>query len=296
MYNKCMLCPRECKVNRVNGQIGFCGASDRMEVGRASLHHWEEPSISGTNGSGTVFFAHCTLGCVYCQNRDISRQKSSAVFVDENRVAEIFLELQQKNAHNINLITATHYAPSICKAIDIAKVNGLYIPVLLNCGGYEKVETIKSFNKKIDIYLPDFKYYSTYYGEKYSKAPDYMETAEQAIYEMVKQTGKPVFDDNNILQKGTVIRHLMLPNMSQDTKQVLRKIAENWGDNVLVSLMRQYTPFDMQYFPELNRKITDDEYKEAIEYFQMLGLSGYIQESEAATESFIPAFNGEGVK
>ncbi len=296
MYNKCMLCPRECKVNRVNGQIGFCGASDKMEVGRASLHHWEEPSISGTNGSGTVFFAHCTLGCVYCQNRDISRQKSSAVFVDENRLAGIFLELQQKNAHNINLITATHYAPSICKAIDIAKVNGLYIPVLLNCGGYEKVETIKSFNKKIDIYLPDFKYYSTYYGEKYSKAPDYMETAEQAIYEMVKQTGKPVFDDNNILQKGTVIRHLMLPNMSQDTKQVLRKIAENWGDNVLVSLMRQYTPFDMQYFPELNRKITDDEYKEAIEYFQMLGLSGYIQESEAATESFIPAFNGEGVK
>lgn len=296
MYNKCTLCSKECKVNRTNGQIGFCGASDKMEVGRAALHHWEEPSISGKNGSGTVFFAHCTLGCVYCQNRSISRRHSKSVIVDENRLAEIFLELQQKNAHNINLVTATHYTFGVCKAIDLAKQKGLCIPVLLNCGGYEKTETIKLFNKKIDIYLPDFKYYSSYYSEKYSNAVDYLETCEKAIDEMVKQTGKPNFNKDGILQKGTVIRHLMLPNMLSDTKQVLRRIAENWGDNVLVSLMRQYTPFDMANFPELNRKITDEEYNEAIEYFEMLGLSGYLQESEAATESFIPAFNGEGVK
>ena len=296
MYSKCMLCPRECKVNRANGEIGFCGASDKMEIGRASLHHWEEPSISGTNGSGTVFFAHCTLGCVYCQNRSISCRHSKSVFVDENKLSEIFLDLQQKNAHNINLVTAVHYTPSVCKAIDLAKQKGLYIPVLLNCGGYEKTETIKLFDKKIDIYLPDFKYYSGYYAEKYSNAVDYLEVCEKAIDEMVKQTGKPIFNKDSILQKGTVIRHLMLPNMLSDTKQVLRRIAENWGDNVLVSLMRQYTPFDMQNFPELNRKITDYEYNEGVEYFEMLGLSGYRQEGEAATESFIPEFNGEGIK
>lgn len=296
MYSKCMLCPRECKVNRANGEIGFCGASDKMEIGRASLHHWEEPSISGTNGSGTVFFAHCTLGCVYCQNRSISRRHSKSVFVDENKLSEIFLDLQQKNAHNINLVTAVHYTPSVCKAIDLAKQKGLYIPVLLNCGGYEKTETIKLFDKKIDIYLPDFKYYSGYYAKKYSNAVDYLEVCEKAIDEMVKQTGKPIFNKDGILQKGTVIRHLMLPNMLSDTKQVLRRIAENWGDNVLVSLMRQYTPFDMQNFPELNRKITDYEYNEGVEYFEMLGLSGYLQEGEAATESFIPEFNGEGIK
>ena len=193
-------------------------------------------------------------------------------------------------------MTAVHYTPSVCKAIDLAKQKGLYIPVLLNCGGYEKTETIKLFDKKTDIYLPDFKYYSGYYAKKYSNAVDYLEVCEKAIDEMVKQTGKPIFNKDGILQKGTVIRHLMLPNMLSDTKQVLRRIAENWGDNVLVSLMRQYTPFDMQNFPELNRKITDYEYNEGVEYFEMLGLSGYLQEGEAATESFIPEFNGEGIK
>lgn len=295
MYNKCVLCPRECKVDRTNGQKGFCGASDVAEVGRAMLHHWEEPCISGKNGSGTVFFSHCTLGCVYCQNRAISRRQSNAVYVNENSLARTFINLENQGANNINLVTATHYTPTICKAIDIARENGLKIPVLLNCGGYEKVSTIKMLEGKVQIYLPDFKYYSCYYSEKYSKAEDYREIAEQAIDEMVRQTGKPVFDANGMLKSGTIIRHLMLPDMLGDTKQVLRKIAEKWSDNVLVSLMRQYTPFDMSIYSELDRTITESEYNEGVEYFNILGLSGYLQESESAKESFIPSFNGEGV-
>lgn len=296
LYEHCRLCPRACGVNRTAGQRGFCGASDELRVGRAMLHAWEEPPISGTRGSGTVFFSHCTLGCVFCQNRAISRRSADGIGIDPNRLAEIFLELQAQGAHNINLVTAAHYAPHLKEAIPAARQAGLHIPVLLNSGGYEAPETLELLDGLIDIYLPDFKYYSSYYAERYSGAADYFETADEAIGQMVRQTGAPQYDADGLLQKGTVIRHLMLPGLLGDTKQVLRHIAERWGDRVLVSLMRQYTPFAMEEYPEINRRITAEEYQEAVEYFEFLGLSGFLQEDEAAQESFIPSFRGEGVK
>lgn len=295
-YEHCMLCPRGCGVNRLQGERGFCGASAKPELGRAALHMWEEPSISGETGSGTVFFVHCTLRCVYCQNRQISTQQACGVSVDAQKMAQIFLHLQEQGAQNINLVTAAHYTPHLIEAIPLARQQGLCIPVLLNCGGYESVQTLQKLDGLIDIYLPDFKYYSSYYAGLYSSAPDYLETAEQAIDEMVRQTGAPVFDAQGRMQRGTLIRHLMLPGLMGDTKQVLRRIAERWGDRVLVSLMRQYTPVEMEAYPELNRTITAEEYAEAIAYFEMLGLSGYLQEGEAAAESFIPSFRGEGVR
>lgn len=295
-YETCRLCPRACNVNRRTGQRGFCGASAELQVGRAMLHAWEEPPISGTRGSGTVFFSHCTLGCVFCQNHQISRRESEGIAISPERLAEIFLELQEKDAHNINLVTAAHYAPHITRAIQAARAAGLYIPILLNSGGYESLDTLTMLDGWIDIYLPDFKYYSSYYAQKYSRVEDYFEVADTAIETMVSQTGMPQYAADGMLKKGTVIRHLMLPGLLGDTKQVLRHIAERWGDRVLVSLMRQYTPFSVDSFPEINRKITEEEYAEAVEYFSFLGLTGFLQEGEAAQESFVPSFRGEGVK
>lgn len=295
-YEDCRLCPRACGVDRVHGQLGFCGASAALQVGRAALHAWEEPPISGDCGSGTVFFSHCTLGCVFCQNRAISRRAAGGVTIDAKRLAEVFVELQAQGAHNINLVTAVHYAPHLQKAIPMARQAGLHIPVLLNSGGYEAIETLNALDGLIDIYLPDFKYYSSYYAQRYSGAADYFEIADQAIGQMVQQTGAPQYRADGILQRGTVIRHLMLPGLLGDTRQVLRHIAERWGDRVLVSLMRQYTPFSTEDYPEINRKISAEEYGEAVEYFSFLGLSGFLQEEEAAQESFIPSFRGEGVK
>lgn len=295
-YAACCLCPRACGVNRAQGQRGFCGATAELELGRAALHMWEEPPLSGAGGSGTVFFAHCTLGCVYCQNRQISTREASGVIVDETRLAEIFLELQVQGAQNINLVTATHYTPHLLSAIPDAREKGLRIPVLLNCGGYESVQTLQSLDGLIDIYLPDFKYYSSYYAGMYSHADDYFEVAGAAIDEMVRQTGAPSFDAQGRMLRGTLIRHLMLPGLLGDTKQVLRHIAGRWGERVQVSLMRQYTPIDIQAYPEINRTVTEEEYAEAVAYFSELGLSGYLQDGEAAEESFIPSFQGEGVK
>ena len=295
-YTQCRLCPRACGVNRLQGERGYCGALAQVELGRAALHAWEEPSISGMHGSGTVFFVHCTLGCIYCQNRQISTRQASGITVDANRLAEIFLELQDQKAQNTNLVTATHYAPHVAVAVTEAKRQGLKIPVLLNCGGFESLETIQMLEGLIDIYLPDLKYYSSYYAQMYSQASDYFETADAAIDMMVRQTGAPVFDAQGNMKRGTLIRHLMLPGLAGDTRQILRHIAERWGDRVLVSLMRQYTPIGMEKYPELNRTITEEEYQDAVTYFTDLGLAGYLQEGEAARESFIPAFCGEGVK
>lgn len=296
LYADCRLCPRACGADRLHGQRGYCGATAELELGRAALHAWEEPPISGETGSGTVFFVHCTLGCVYCQNRQISTANAHGAAVDANRLAEIFLQLQEQGAQNINLVTATHYAPHLCQAIPRARAQGLTIPVLLNSGGFESVRTLAMLEGLIDIYLPDFKYYSSYYAGLYSKAPDYYEVADAAIDEMVRQTGVPAFAPDGRMLRGTLIRHLMLPGLLGDTKQVLRHIAERWGGRVLVSLMRQYTPVDMAAYPELDRTIREDDYAEAVEYYSSLGLSGYLQEGEAAAESFIPSFCGEGVK
>ncbi len=295
VFGHCTLCPRACGVDRTSGQRGFCGASNEVFVARAALHAWEEPPLSGENGSGTVFFAHCTLGCVFCQNRTISRRTDAGRRVDAGRLAEIFLELADEGAHNINLVTATHYVPVVCDALRHARDQGLQIPVVYNNGGYEVVDTLKALEGLVDIYLPDFKYYSTYYAKLYSGAADYPDVAKDAITEMVHQTGKPQFDENHMLTRGTIIRHLMLPSLHTDTAQVLRYIAEHWGGRVLVSLMRQYTPFGMEKFPELNRKLTEEEYEEAVEQFHALGLSGFLQDGESIGESFIPSFDGEGV-
>ncbi len=292
----CCLCPRKCGVDRTSGQKGYCGADENIYAARAALHYWEEPPISGTNGSGAVFFSHCSLGCVYCQNRSISRREAQGIPVTTKKLSETFLSLQEQGAHNINLITGAHYVPQILEALKKSKRSGLNIPVVYNSSGYESVETLKMLEGYVDVYLPDYKYYSSYYAKLYSNASDYRETAFAAIEEMLCQTGTPVYDSNGLLKRGTIVRHLMLPGLSGDTAQILRDISVNFGDNVLVSLMRQYTPFDMKDFPELNRKITQDEYSEACELFHSIGLSGFFQEDEAAKESFIPSFDGTGLK
>lgn len=295
LYKNCTLCPRRCGVDRTSGKVGFCGATSRVYAARAALHMWEEPPISGTNGSGTVFFSHCSLRCVFCQNREISRDREVGKEITAQRLAEIFLELQEQGAHNINLVTGTHYVPHIADAIRQARADGLYIPIVFNCGGYECVETLRLLDGLVDIYLPDFKYYSSYYASLYSSAGDYFECALDALDEMIRQVGEPVWDENGLLKSGVIIRHLMLPGLLGDTKQVLTKIAERYGEKVLVSLMRQYTPFDMQAYPELDRKITDEEYDEAVELFEFLGLNGFLQDAESISESFIPSFRGEGI-
>ncbi|MGE4549543.1 MAG: radical SAM protein [Intestinibacillus sp.] len=291
----CTLCPRACGVDRAAGQKGFCGADHMVCVARAALHRWEEPCLSGTCGAGTVFFSHCTLGCVYCQNRAISGREESGVPVNEAHLADIFLKLQHKGAHNIDLVTPSHYAPQIIRALRRAKENGLTLPVVYNCGGYEAQDTLRMLEGLIDVYLPDFKYYSSYYASRYSGVEDYFEVASEAVAEMVRQVGTPVYDASGLLTRGVLVRHLMLPGLGGDTAQVLRHLAERFGDRILVSLMRQYTPFGVEKsYPELNRTITEKEYAEAVEAFQSLGLTGYLQEGEAIGESFIPAWGGEG--
>lgn len=295
LLKHCRLCPRACGANRTRTR-GLCGANDRIEAARASLHMWEEPPISGTHGSGTVFFSHCSLGCVYCQNRQISRHEAAGREITIAGLARTFLSLQQQGAHNINLVTGAHYAPHIIEALRLARKEGLSVPVVYNSSGYETIETLQLLDGWIDIYLPDYKYYSSYYADRYSHAADYRETAVTAITEMVRQTDAPQYNADGMLTRGTVIRHLMLPGLGGDTAQVLRDIAVRFGDRVLVSLMRQYTPFSMQDWPELDRTITDAEYAEACALFCELGLGGFFQQNESISESFIPAFDGTGLE
>ena len=295
LLKKCKLCPRECGADRTRTR-GLCGANDQIEAARASLHLWEEPPISGTNGSGTVFFSHCSLGCVFCQNRQISRRDGVGKALSTEDLAQTFLSLEKQGAHNINLVTGAHYVPQIIQALSLARRSGLQIPIVYNSSGYERVETLRMLEGYIDLYLPDYKYYSSYYAARYSHTEDYREIAVAAITEMVRQTGIPQFDGSGLLTRGTIIRHLMLPGLGSDTAQVLRDIASRFGDTVLVSLMRQYTPFDMQDWPELNRTITEEEYADACEQFRSLGLGGFFQQSDSISESFIPAFDGSGLE
>lgn len=295
LLKNCKLCPRACGADRTRAR-GLCGANDRVEAARASLHQWEEPPISGTCGSGTVFFSHCSLGCVFCQNREISRRDGFGKPLSIEELAQTFLSLEQQGAHNINLVTGVHYVPHIIQALSLAHRNGLHIPIVYNSSGYECVETLRLLEGYVDIYLPDYKYYSSYYAACYSHAEDYREIAVAAITEMVRQTGMPQFDESGLLIRGTIIRHLMLPGLGGDTAQVLRDIATRFGDTVLVSLMRQYTPFGMQDWPELNRTITEEEYAEACDLFHALGLGGFFQQAGSISESFIPAFDGAGLE
>ncbi|MEG0692104.1 MAG: radical SAM protein [Oscillospiraceae bacterium] len=293
---ECNLCPRQCNANRFIGETGFCGANDKLKIARAALHFWEEPCISGETGSGTVFFSGCTLGCVFCQNLDISN-KSFGKEITTSRLAEIFLELQKKSALNINLVTPTHYVYHIVEAIKLAREKGLTIPIVYNTSGYETLETIKLLEGNIDVYLPDFKYMNPTYAKRYSKATNYVESAKLALEEMVRQVGECVFKEDGSIQKGVIVRHLMLPNLLEDSKAVIDYIHKTYGDTVFISIMNQYTPFgNLECYPELNRKLTQSEYDAAVDYAISLGLeNGFIQEGEAASESFIPPFDLEGV-
>lgn len=286
----CMICPRACGVDRTKGQLGVCGCPDDIYIARAALHMWEEPCISGIQGSGTVFFTGCSLRCVFCQNRKIALGKVGRA-VSKERLVEIFFELKEQGANNINLVTPTHYVPQIREALLSAKEQGLALPIVYNTGSYEKVDTLKRLEGLVDIYLPDMKYFSSELSAKYSNAPDYFEVADKAIAEMLRQTGSPVFE-GEMMKKGVLVRHMILPGHTKDSKAVIRHLLETYHKDIYISIMNQYTPLEeMKDYPEINRKITKREYQKVIGYALELGLEqGFIQDGETAKESFIPDF------
>ena len=293
---KCDLCPRKCLVDRKKGEKGICGQTENLKVARAALHFWEEPCISGDAGSGAVFFSGCPLHCVFCQNENIANGTVGKE-ISVERLAEIFLELQEKGANNINLVTPGHFVPQITKALDLAKQEGLKLPIVYNTSSYETVERLEGY---VDIYLPDFKYMSPVLSKKYSHAPDYAEVVKAAIAEMVRQTGKAVFvngDEDNLILSGTIVRHLTLPGCMADSMQILKYLHETYGDMIYISIMNQFTPLsNLEKYPELNRRITDEEYETLVDYAIEIGIeNGFIQEGDTAEESFIPAFDCEGV-
>jgi len=292
MLEKCNLCPRKCSVNRLAGELGFCTSSKDVKIAKVSLHQWEEPCISGTLGSGTVFFSNCNLKCVFCQNHKISDEGAGKT-VSINRLSEIFLEQQKRGAHNINLVTPTHYVPQIIEALKLAKSRGLNIPILYNSNAYENIETIKALKGFIDVYLPDLKYYRDKYALKYSKAPNYFNTASQVITEMKSQVGVAKFDDAGIIQKGVIIRHLMLPGLLFDSKKVIDYIYTTFDDSVYISLMNQYTPMHLaDKYPEINKPLNPNHYDSLIDYCLSLGITNcFIQESGTSSKDFVPDFN-----
>ena len=296
LTERCELCPRRCGANRLAGKNGFCGGGKEVKVARAALHFWEEPCISGEEGSGTVFFSGCTMRCVFCQNREISRGEAGKL-VSIERLAEIFLELQKKGANNINLVTPMHYAPQITAALDIARKNGLHLPIVWTTGGWELPESVEAVKNYSDIWLTDFKYFDNSLAEKFSNAKNYFENASASLKKMLEQTGEPVFDDDGMMKKGIIVRHLVLPGHTDDSKKVLRWLWENFGDKIWISIMNQYTPLcSEEKFPELSRKVTDEEYDEVVDFAVSLGIeNAFVQDGEAVSESFIPPFDLEGV-
>ncbi len=272
--------------------------TSELVLARAALHQWEEPCISGTNGSGTVFFSGCSLKCVYCQNYSIAHSQSGKA-VSVGRLAEIFLELQDKKAHNINLVTATHYVPHVIDALTLARKNGLHIPIVYNTSGYETIENIKRLDGFVDIFLPDLKYCTSSSAQKYSNAPDYFTYARDAIAQMLRQTGRPEFDSDGIMLKGVIVRHLVLPGNIKNSKATIKFLHEKFADDIYISIMKQYTPMkqiNKEKFSELTRSLTNGEYDCVVNYAAKIGVkNGFIQESGAALESFIPEFDNEGV-
>ena len=285
----CTICPHRCKVNRLDGQIGRCKCNDKIKIALASIHNYEEPCISGKNGSGTVFFSNCNLNCIYCQNYEIS-QLGRGKDITIAELANTFLELQRKNVNNINLVTPTMYAYQIKEAIKIARKDGLKIPIIYNTNSYENVETIKALNGYIDVYLPDLKYYSNELSKKYSKVDKYFEVATKAIKEMYKQVGTAKFDENGIIQKGVIIRHLILPNHLQNSKHILKWIKQNMPDDIYVSVMAQYFPtYKAKQDNLINRKLKPKEYREIENFLYTLDLkNGYIQEIGEHEEEYVP--------
>lgn len=290
--SSCTLCPHNCKVNRLEGKRGRCYCNDKLRIALSSLHYYEEPCISGKNGSGTVFFSNCNLNCIYCQNHEISQEhKGKDITIEE--LANIFLEQQEKGANNINLVTPTSYVYHIIEALDIAKKNGLNIPIIYNTNGYENVETIDLLNGYIDVYLPDLKYYSKELSKKYSGIDNYFEVATKAIKRMYEQVGTASFNEEGIIQKGVIIRHLVLPNHILNSKRILKWVKENLPSDIYISVMAQYFPTYKAKQDELiNRKLTKKEYKQIEEYLYLLDLeNGYIQELGEHEEEYVPSFD-----
>lgn len=300
-YSICGLCPRKCKVNRENNETGICKVTSNLKVARAALHDWEEPCISGTKGSGAVFFSGCSLHCVFCQNESIA-QGVAGKEITKERLIEIFLELQEKGANNINLVTPGHFVPHIIWSVEHARRQGLYIPIVYNTSSYENVDTLKQLEGIVDIYLPDFKYWSSELSSKYSNAPDYPEVAKAAIGEMVRQQAKPVFQydkeqNTELIKKGVIVRQLLLPGQLKDAKQIVKYLYDTYGNQIYMSLMSQYTPLaHVENYPELKRKVDRRTYERYVDFAIGIGVeNGYIQEEDVAEESFIPLFDGEGV-
>jgi len=288
-----MLCSRGCGTDRTVSR-GYCGMPERLYVSRAALHFWEEPIISGQRGSGTIFFSGCSLGCIYCQNREISRGLSG-IEIGEQRLAEIMLELDLQGAHNINFVTPTHYAPSIIESVAIARDKGLRIPTIYNTASYDTRETIKALENTVDVYLPDLKYYRGESAKKYSFAEDYPRVAREAIEEMVKQKGRAELSEDGMILRGVVARVLLLPSHLAEAKLNVKYLYESFGDDIYISLMSQYTPPEGMSAP-LNRRVTKAEYNELCEYAGSIGVTrGFTQEFESASESFIPPFDNFGV-
>lgn len=289
--NSCTICPHNCKINRNNGQIGRCRSGDKVKIALASVHNYEEPCISGKNGSGTIFFSNCNLSCIYCQNYKISQLgKGYELSVEE--LANIMLKQQEKGVNNINLVTPTMYVYQIIEAIKIARKRGLNIPIIYNTNGYENVKTIQDLNGYVDIYLPDLKYYSNEISKKYSKIDNYFKYATEAIKEMYKQVESPIFDENGIIKKGLIIRHLVLPNHLQNSKHILKWIKENMPEDTYVSVMAQYFPtYKAKEDNLINRKLNKKEYREIEEFLYTLNLeNGYMQELGEHEEEYVPNF------
>lgn len=319
IYKQCTICPRDCGINREK-QPGACGTDARLKVARAALHFWEEPCISGKAGSGAVFFSGCGMRCVFCQNQPIV-QGNAGKYISTGRLAEIFLELQEQGANNINLVTAGHYIPHVISAVESARRQGLVLPIVYNTGSYEKADAIKRLEGIVDIYLPDFKYWDSNLARRFSHAPDYPSVAKTAIAEMVRQQPKPFFypepvktsneetvhelrkhfsgveAGSRLMKKGVIVRQLLLPGHVSDAKQVLRYLHETYGNKIYISLMSQYTPvISNEDFPELGRRVTKREYGHLVDLALELHVEqGFIQEENAAQESFIPHFDGQGV-
>lgn len=292
----CMICPRNCGVNRAGGEKGYCKAGALPKCALASIHHWEEPPISGTKGSGTVFFSHCNLNCVFCQNYTISAQGFGKELTIE-QLADVFLSQQQKEVHNINLVSPTHFIPQIKEALSLAKQKGLYIPIVYNTNGYEKVESLALLEGLVDVYLPDFKYISSVYSKTYSFAPNYAEYAKKAILEMKRQQPEMLFDSNGILQKGIIIRHLVLPGCYKDSFAVLDWIKQELGEDTYVSILSQYTPmYRASEYKQISRKTTTLEYQKVVEHFFSIGLkNGFMQKRSSATPEYTPMFHLAGL-
>lgn len=295
-YENCLLCPRKCGTNRRTGQTGVCGVSSEIKVARAALHYWEEPCISGKRGSGAVFFSGCSLHCVFCQNREISDGKAGKL-ISKERLSDIFMELADKGANNINLVTPGQYIPDIVWAVNDAKSRGMKLPIIYNTSGYENVTELKLLEGIVDVYLPDFKYMDSTLSAMYSRAKDYPSVAKQALSEMIRQQPDVVIDDaTGLIQKGVIVRQLLLPGHVNDAKAVLKYLYDTYHDHVYISMMSQFTPIALKDYPEINRTVTKREYERLVNYALEIGITNaFIQEGDVAKDSFIPAFDCEGV-